>query len=556
MLIRQKVARANPTLKKTRSIKDCSTGNWSHEFQIVQIDGKRTRVLVTADDAADTALLVKRLREKGAQLPLEKAARARLIESVIRAKPEKVIYQLANPGWQVRGSNPLFFSCGRYLVGAPTGAIEYSPPLFIEHSKARHFGVRGALESWKARVAKKALLSTSLTAIMAAAFAAPLLPPSGLQNFTLHLFGPTCVGKSSELIAAMSVYGFGKESDLPNWNATGLRLLEAATAFGDIPFPLNEVGAKRGRRAQTYEGLRDLYAQYAEGSDIERHSRYAAEHGRARRFHGICISTAEHSIAEYAEMAGEARDGGELFRAIDVSANRKGEPTIFDLAPPNLEPLAELQELRRALAECHGTAWTPYIEYLIEMGPIEVKRRTLALIKEFVDHMPKAAHDGVIKQMAMHFGLLYAGSILAIESGVLPWTPAHVRKALTRAFRDAVEASMPVDPLATGLDTLRANLADKVVERKPGSTFGVNDHAGYWMRSGGKKVFVVHARQFRAWFASERQCNLVLGSLAAKSVSHRWPDGSLVRCFEFFDPFPETNRTVARKKLRRFKAGK
>ena len=41
MLIRQKVARANPVLKKTRSIKDCSTGNWSDEFQIVQIDGRR-----------------------------------------------------------------------------------------------------------------------------------------------------------------------------------------------------------------------------------------------------------------------------------------------------------------------------------------------------------------------------------------------------------------------------------------------------------------------------------------------------------------------------------
>ena len=165
------------------------------------------------------------------------------------------------------------FCCGRHLVGAPTGAIEYSPPLFIEQSRAKRFAVRGTLEAWKVRVAKKAMLSTSLTAIIAAAFAAPLLRPSGLQNFTLHLSGRTRVGKTTELIAAMSVFGFGIELDLPNWNATGLRLLEAAAAFGDIVFPLNEVGAKKGRRAQTYEGLRDLYAQYAEGSDRERHSR-------------------------------------------------------------------------------------------------------------------------------------------------------------------------------------------------------------------------------------------------------------------------------------------
>jgi hypothetical protein len=42
------------------------------------------------------------------------------------------------------------------------------------------------------------------------------------------------------------------------------------------------------------------------------------------------------------------------------------------------------------------------------------------LIKEFVDRMPEAARNGVIKQMAMHFGLLYAGAIFAIEI----WRPA------------------------------------------------------------------------------------------------------------------------------------
>ena len=275
-----------------------------------------------------------------------------------------------------------------------------------------------------------------------------------------------------------------------------------------------------------------------------------------RHFHGICISTAEHSIAEYAESAGEIRDGGELFRAIDVNAIRKGQTTIFDLAPPDLDSLAELQQLRKALAERHGTAWIVYIEYVIAMGALEVKRRTLALINEFVAQMPAAAHDGVVRQLAMNFGLLYAGAIFAIESGVLPWTRAHARSALTRSFKDAVEGSKPIDPVAMGLEILRANLSDKVVERRPSSTFGVKDHAGCWTRIGGKKVFVVHARQFRAWFANEHQYNLVVGSLAAKSVSHRWPDGSNVRCVEFFDPFPETNSTVARKGLRKFKARK
>ncbi len=276
----------------------------------------------------------------------------------------------------------------------------------------------------------------------------------------------------------------------------------------------------------------------------------------ARRFHGICISTAEHSIAEYAAMAGEVRDGGELFRAIDVDAIRKGKATIFDLAPQDLDQRATLQDLRKATAECHGTALTPYIQYLMRMGRIVVKNRALALIKEFVDHMPQAAHDGVICQMATHFGLLYAGGILAIESGVLPWTRDHLQTALRRGFNDAVAGSRPVDLLATGLDILRAKLSVEIVVRNPDSTFGVNDHAGYWRRIGGEKTYVVHARQFREWFATVGQCNLVRRSLAAKSVSHRWPDQSLVRCVEFSDPFPEANPTPGRPGLRMLKTGR
>ena len=172
------------------------------------------------------------------------------------------------------------------------------------------------------------------------------------------------------------------------------------------------------------------------------------------------------------------------------------------------------------------------------MGRVEVKRRTLVLIKEFVAHMPAAAHDGVVRQLAMHFGLLYAGAIFAIECGVLPWTTAHARRALTRSFEDAVEGSKPIDPIAKGLEILRGNLSSKVVERRPSSRFGVTDHPGYWTRIAGKKVYVVHARQIREWFQSESQFHAVVGSLTAKSLSHRWPDGSLVRCLEFFDPFP------------------
>jgi hypothetical protein len=405
------------------------------------------------------------------------------------------------------------------------------------------------------------------------AFAAPLLRASELQNFSLHVFGRSRGGKTTALLCAMSVFGLGREEHLPNWNATGARLLEAAAGFCDVVFPLNEVGAAKGKRKQTYEGLRDLYAQFAEGSDRDRHSSFQ---GEAMRFCGICMATAEHSVAKYAAMADEFRDDGELFRAIDVAAFREGAKTILDLAPETIDQRKRLSTLRSDLKTFHGTAFAPYLEHLDQMGPGEVKRRVHELIAEFVGHMPAAAHDGVASQMAMNFGLLYAGATLAIEAGILPWTKDHLRRCLKRSFDDAFDRSKPIDPLILGLDILKANLRERVVERKPDSKFGVKDHPGYSTRMGGEKLMVVHTPQFGSWFSSKTQRNIVLEWLAEKGalrsghstviravtpevlngVLRSWPDKSLVRSFEFTDPFPEAVVAAPRKSLRRLKLTK
>jgi hypothetical protein len=107
-----------------------------------------------------------------------------------------------------------------------------------------------------------------------------------------------------------------------------------------------------------YEGLRDLYAAYSEGTA------QLAHEGSWRRDEALPWDLHFDGRAFDCRIRGIGWRGCELFRAIDVNAIRKGQTTIFDLAPPELDSLAELQELRNALAECHGTAWTVYIEHL------------------------------------------------------------------------------------------------------------------------------------------------------------------------------------------------
>jgi hypothetical protein len=557
---RKTTNKATPSLDKLCGIKDCATGNWSYEFGFPSADGTRGRVIVPGDHANKATNLIDHLNRKGATLPVTGEERDELIKGAIAAEPSKLIYQVANAGWQIQKDGSVFYTVGNRIIGAPSGRIEYMPPQMIADSAAAEFAERGTLDDWKSRIAEKALFSTSLTIGISAGFAAPLMRASGLGNFAIHLFATTRGGKSTTMLCGMSVSGIGDERKLKSWNSSGsVELLEAATTFNDALFSLNEVGAAKGKKKEAYPILREFYAQYAEGRDRSRHSVWEKAHGgRAKRFWGICMVSAEHSVAWYAEQAGDARDGGELFRAIDVPAVREGKETVLDLAPDDLNQDDCLDKLRDDLRSMHGAPLKPYIEFLIALGPQKLNTRLRTLIRRFVEAMPAAAHDKVARQIAKHVGVLYAGAILGIEAGVLPWSAEHALRTHQTAFDDAFAETKIVDPLIRALDILKTNLRDKIVERTPDSTFGAKEHAGYWEIVGGEKIVVVHARQFRSWFGGDAQFRIVLewlckqghlkhskgtnGILAGgdlDGVTLRWPRSVIVRSFSFADPFAE-----------------
>jgi hypothetical protein len=471
-----------------------------------------------------------------------------------------IVHQFGNCGWQPRANGNLWYTVGNRVIGTPSGHVEYAAPRMIEDSMAAEFSERGELAAWKAKIATKALFSTSLSIGISAGLAAPLMRASGLNNFTIFLSATTRGGKSTTMLVGMSVGGIGDEMKLMNWNSSGIaELLEASTAFNDTLFSLNEVGSAEGEKKEAYRILRGFYMKYADGRDRRRHSQWEKAHGgRAKTFHGICMVSAEHPISWYAMQAGDARDGGELFRAIDLPVVQEGHVTVLDLAPEGLNHDEFLDQLRDDLKITHGSPIGPYIEHLRKIGAIPLNKRVRKLINAFVKAMPAAAHDKVARQIAKHIGVLYAGGVLGIEAGILPWNMAHVWKTHRAAFEAAYEHCKIVDPLEMGLKLLAANMRDNVVERATASTFGPHDHAGYWEILGGEKYFVVHSHQFRSWFSGDRQFRLVIEGLAAHGYlkqaedspegiitqrdidghGPRWPHGKPVRSYIFRDPFP------------------
>jgi hypothetical protein len=364
------IVKPKPLLEKIAGIRDCATGDWSYEFEFLMTDGSRGHMVITGDHAQKASTLINQLNLKGAFLPDAKIDLDSLIKEVISARPEKIRHQAANCGWQVQKSGQIWYTVGNRVVGAPAGGVEYAAPNMIAGSAAEDIAERGTLDAWKARVAGKALYSTALTLGISAGLAAPLMRASGINNFVLHLWSFTRGGKSTTMLVGMSVSGIGDEMKLMNWNTSGTaELLQSATAFNDTLFSLNEVGAARAKKKDAYPILREFHMQFADGRDRRRHTSWEkANGGKRRSFRGICMVSAEHSIAWYAAQADDARDGGELFRAIDLRVVREGHKTVLDLAPADVDQNEFLDHLRDDLKVEHGTALRPYIEHLISLG--------------------------------------------------------------------------------------------------------------------------------------------------------------------------------------------
>jgi hypothetical protein len=102
--------------------------------------------------------------------------------------------------------------------------------------------------------------------VLAAAFAAPLVRVSGLQNFGINLFGRSKVGKTTALLAGASVIGIGTERDLPNWNSTSNAFLETARGFNDLMLPAYEVGLLAGNRRDAYAPIRERIYAFQRGA--------------------------------------------------------------------------------------------------------------------------------------------------------------------------------------------------------------------------------------------------------------------------------------------------
>ena len=472
--------------------------------------------------------MVQMLDDAGASLPVCEHETKKMVRSLLLSERNAPRWKFAAAtGWY---DGHRVFIHPHEVIGRVRGRAAVKPPRprATDHSAA--LTVRGSHKDWQHRVATPAQFSSRMVLGICAALAAPLLDFVDLNSFGIHMFGPGKVGKSTLLVVAGSVIGFGSEQDLSNFRTTDAAFGEVPAAFNDMLLPLNELGLLKGSLADRNQRIRDLSYGFAEGRGTT-YSKLATIDGEGakRRWRSIAPGTGEEAIDDISTAAGTIRMTGASIRWIDLPAVRKGADDILDRCPDKIDAAdrrtwvrQRCKAFRRACRTDHGVAIQHFIERVIK------HRRTIkvdlqSLTDQFVEAEIRKGDGPAVQHLATCFGHLEAAGLLGVRFKTLPWSEKVVRSCVRRCYRDARRAlRTETDLLRQGLRVLWKKLdGEGLVDLTPPTR--VPEHAfkagdGYFQKTQLGLEATIRAGRFKMWFKDPRQPAIVLRWLYAKSA--------------------------------------
>jgi putative DNA primase/helicase len=535
-----------PWLKLDAIAEDEATKEFFGIIKCRDLDGGVRRVTLPLADLDDRKALVKKLTNLGAYFSKMEAKNKCALDKLLLAKLKaKRINFAARVGWY--GGGHKGYVLPNQVIGAASSDVVIRPPQLKPGGHAAGIRCRGEHAEWLRAVAFHAKFSTRMVFAISAAVAAPLLGMAQLPSFGINVHGPGKAGKSTMLLAAASVIGYGREQDLPNFRATDAAFGEIPAAFNDSFLPLNELGLLKGSATEKYHRFRDLTYGFAEGRGTTYSNRAPIAGGNSgSTWLSIALATGEETSNDIARDAHAIRMVGEAVRWIDLAATRNGAGDIFDRIPKKVSKgeRAQWVEKRCAMirAGCrrnHGVTIEHFIEHVIRKRKT-VRMMLLSLQQEFANRVIEAEDDAAVRHLAKCFGHIYAAGIIGAGSGTLPWQAKTVRKCIERCYRDARrELNTETDLLRDGLNILHAKM--RALPMANGADLKSVDG---FLKGTKPNQATIRAEAFKDWFPDIRQPNVVLKVLREQNAlpsrrtpkpgvaivwaesQPKWPDGT------------------------------
>ncbi len=421
----------------------------------------------------------------------------------------------------------------------PDEVIGANDVWFQATGRTAPYGTAGTLDGWKQSVAATAEGNPLVMLAISAAFAGALLEPLCIDGAGLHIYGDSSTGKTTALVAGISVWG--GMSFRRQWRATANGLEGAGTMHTDTLLALDEIGECAPR---------DLYeAAYALANGTGK-SR-ANKHGEARKaaqWRVFVLSTGETTIAARIASGGIESKAGQGLRILDIPV--AGKFGLFD-SLCGMDSGARLSDaLRDGAAKNYGHAGRQFVR---RMAALRSQGCDLSnLLADVLGQFD--APDGQERRAARVLAVAALAGELSIEFGVTGWKPGDPTLSAMRAFK-----SWQAHRGNNGHSAEHAGILQAVsdfIGRNGDARFSdidmvgtpltpIRDRAGYWKNEGGRRLFLFTSaglkEAIKGYDLNRSLAALdAVGAIARKaggknSVLTRTPDALRPRLY-FIDP--------------------
>ncbi|RKP58632.1 DUF927 domain-containing protein [Pararobbsia silviterrae] len=345
---------------------------------------------------------------------------------------------------------------------------------FQASGRTASYASAGTFEGWQ-DLAALANGNPLLMFAMSAAFAGPLLHPLNIDGGGAHLFGDSSSGKTTALMASISVWG--GPAFKRTWRATANGLEGAGGMHSDTLLALDEIGEIDPRNL--YESAYALI----NGVGKTRANR-TGEARQAARWRVFLMSTGELTVSARMGAGGIEAKAGQAIRILDVPVS--GRHGVFDELHGRVSGGVLSDEVRNLAAKHYGHAGPRFVEKLIEKlaGGLRLPDSLDWIMKHFPDGSDQE------RRAARTFALCALAGELSASWGITPWEKESPLKAALHAFNlwrgqraSSAHGSEHASILRAVADFIDRH-GDSRFSSIEGSADLVRDRAGYWKQHG------------------------------------------------------------------------
>ena len=286
------------------------------------------------------------------------------------------------------------------------------------------FEQKGTLEDWQRTIGKYAIGNSRLQFSIIAALAAPLLKFLEEDNFGIHYFGSSSIGKSITLQVANSIWG----KKVHTWRTTDNAAESLARSSNDGLLILDELSQVAADAADA------LAYMLGNGSGKAR----ANKKGEAKpisEFRLIFLSSGEIGLeSKISESKGKKQmKAGQTVRFIEIPADAGKGMGIFE----NIHAFDNPGKFADTLKECslkyRGSIIDAWLDFITD-NQEDVVFKVKNLRKDWLHNHPLKKADGQVERVRLKIALLAAVGEIAVSQGFLPWEEGDASMVCDQIF--------------------------------------------------------------------------------------------------------------------------